>query len=331
MSSVSKSLFAPLLVLAAVTMLLLTARPAAAEMDAPWVGSGTGHTSTSWSDDALQPQFDYNAPGARQGSWNFKAVAAWNRTLALKWDYSGFHAYSQVKVSLERYVKRAGVEILRETLVNAGPASCCATPSGGFSYSGASTFELQQGDVYGFRLTGANSDSAPELRGSLRLTELPAPTVTPVIEGNQGPNGYYTGPTTVKWDIRDNGSPLIGTLGCADTPVTEDTTGKTFTCTATNRGGTTTQSVTVKRDATPPSVSVPGGLSMTAGRQTRTALLRYTAGATDLMDPAPTLSCTPPSGTTLGIGSWRVTCTAADATGNTTSKSFSATVYPPSL
>jgi hypothetical protein len=38
--------------------------------------------------------------------------------------------------------------------------------------------------------------------------------------------------------------------------VNADTTGVTFTCTATSAGGTSTQSVTVKRDATPPSIVI---------------------------------------------------------------------------
>ena len=40
--------------------------------------------------------------------------------------------------------------------------------------------------------------------------------------------------------------------------------------------------------------------------------------ATDDVDPAPTVGCTPPSGSAFDLGTTTVTCTATDATGNST-------------
>src|SRR4029077_13753122 len=63
---------------------------------------------------------------------------------------------------------------------------------------------------------------------------------------------WYTSDVQVSWVVADDRSPLIDRTGCDTAAVTADTTGVTFTCTATSAGGSTTQSVTVKRDATAP-------------------------------------------------------------------------------
>src|SRR4051812_21290884 len=288
MTSMSRSLFIPLLVLSAVAFVLLTARPASAAIDMPWSATGTGSVFVHDANPHLW--LTYSAGPSRSGSWNFSAVAATSRPLTLKWSYDGTHAWYQVSVSLERYVKRGGIEIASERLVDDGPVNCCAAPSGNFLYRGETTFVLQQGDVYGFRMTGSNFDSNPWLEGTLVLTGFMAPSITPVVDGTQGPNGYYTGPTTVKWKVDDNGAAISSSTGCADTPVTEDTHGKTFTCIATNRNGTSVKSVTIKRDATAPGLTVPSGLTLWLRRGAQSMLLHYTATATDLMDPAPALT-----------------------------------------
>ncbi len=48
--------------------------------------------------------------------------------------------------------------------------------------------------------------------------------------------------------------------------------------------------------------------------------------ATDDVDPAPTVGCTPPSGSAFDLGTTTVTCTATDATGNSSSATFDVTV-----
>ena len=48
--------------------------------------------------------------------------------------------------------------------------------------------------------------------------------------------------------------------------------------------------------------------------------------ATDDVDPAPTVECTPPSGSAFDLGTTTVTCTATDASGNVSSATFDVTV-----
>ncbi len=80
------------------------------------------------------------------------------------------------------------------------------------------------------------------------------PAITPNVSGTSGNNGWYVSNVTVSWTVTDPESSFT-TSGCDTSYVTSDTTGQTFTCTATSAGGTSSQSVTIKRDATPPTIS----------------------------------------------------------------------------
>ena len=97
-----------------------------------------------------------------------------------------------------------------------------------------------------------------------------APEITPTVSGTQGGGGWYRGNVTVSWTVSDPDSPITSTSGCGSTTVTFDTSGATYTCTATSEGGTTSRSVTVRRDSTPPSASAapltsPNGAGWYAG------------------------------------------------------------------
>jgi hypothetical protein len=59
---------------------------------------------------------------------------------------------------------------------------------------------------------------------------------------------------SVTWTATD-GESAIATAGCGPITVTQDTDGVTLTCTASSLGGESVASVSIKRDATPPSVS----------------------------------------------------------------------------
>jgi hypothetical protein len=81
------------------------------------------------------------------------------------------------------------------------------------------------------------------------------PTILPHVEGVLGNDGWYVGDVTITWDVVDAQSVVSMTNGCDTTTITADTAGLTLTCTATSDGGTASADVTVKRDATPPTVS----------------------------------------------------------------------------
>lgn len=78
------------------------------------------------------------------------------------------------------------------------------------------------------------------------------PVVTPTIDGTLGGNGWYVSDVTVSWSVSDPDSAVSATSGCDTVNVIADTAGDLFTCTATSLGGTSSPSVTIKRDATAP-------------------------------------------------------------------------------
>ena len=59
------------------------------------------------------------------------------------------------------------------------------------------------------------------------------------------------------------------------------------------------------------------------------ATVVYSASASDLVDPSPTLSCVPPSGSVFPIGTTTVNCTATDDRGNSAAGSFTVRVKGP--
>lgn len=79
-----------------------------------------------------------------------------------------------------------------------------------------------------------------------------APVITPVVNGALGVNGWYRSNVSVTWNVTDAESAVVSSQGCGPTTVTNDTFGKTFTCTATSEGGTSAASVTIKRDTIAP-------------------------------------------------------------------------------
>jgi outer membrane protein assembly factor BamB len=81
-------------------------------------------------------------------------------------------------------------------------------------------------------------------------------------------------------------------------------------------------------DTQPPDLSLPGDLTVIAPDSSG-AIVTYTVTAEDAIDPNPSLSCTPPSGSTFPIGTTKVTCTATDASGNQSTGSFNVTVIAP--
>jgi hypothetical protein len=74
-------------------------------------------------------------------------------------------------------------------------------------------------------------------------------------------------------------------------------------------------------DSTPPVLTVPDGVVADATGPDG-SVVTYDASAVDLIDPAPVVECTPPSGSQFAIGTTTVTCTATDDTGNVATASF---------
>ena len=91
-------------------------------------------------------------------------------------------------------------------------------------------------------------------------SDTSAPVITPNIQGTLGNNDWYTSDVLLSWTVVDNESTISSRSGCADVNITSDQNATTYTCTATSAGGTNSQDITIKRDATAPTaVTFVGG------------------------------------------------------------------------
>ena len=113
-----------------------------------------------------------------------------------------------------------------------------------------------------------------------------------------------------------NDAPLLLPLG--DTTVTWTADDGTDTTTA-------VQSVRVI-DTTAPTIDQPPDVATHTADPHGTAVSYSPPGATDVADPAPTVTCSPGSGSMFAPGATSVSCTARDASGNETSVRFTVTV-----
>ena len=158
------------------------------------------------------------------------------------------------------------------------------------------------------------------------------PVITADVSGTQGSNEWYTSDVTVSWTVADGDSEITATDGCDQIVIDGDTAGLSLTCAATSAGGTASQSVTIKRDAAPPTVSVTG----------------VTGGALYILGSVPDAGCATvdalsdvatPAGLTLsggnpdGSGTLTATCDGAlDKAGNPGSPAGATyTVGPPTV
>jgi hypothetical protein len=114
--------------------------------------------------------------------------------------------------------------------------------SGAPTQAGKYTFTVTSVDEHGF--------------GSAREYQVVVDGTPPVIEPRfawpADENGWFASNVILQWDITDPESQPWQVSGCELIDLRTDTAGTTYTCTAQSVGGTTTKSVTVKRDLTAP-------------------------------------------------------------------------------
>jgi hypothetical protein len=162
-----------LLVAIAGPLLVVSPPATAGPVDVGWGATGTGTVATVSDGTLSAATFTYDATGVFSGSWDFVAPATPTSAagpIKVPWTWQGLHAWFMVTARLDTIVNGA---VVGSALVNAGPTSCCTTPSNGFLYGGVATFNVSPGDTYGFRLSGSNSDFNNFLRGTFTLSTKP--------------------------------------------------------------------------------------------------------------------------------------------------------------
>jgi chitodextrinase len=190
--------------------------------------------------------------------------------------------------------------------VDAGDAAACADPDtvAGLDQRGVTRPQGPGCDIGAFELEQEVVDTTP-------------PDITATVDGTIGHGHWYVSDIDITWTVTDDESPVTETDGCDPVTIDTDTTGVTLTCTATSTGGTASESVTVRRDATPPVVTVTGvedGAVYTLGAVPAAGC--DTQDATSGVSVAAEVEVT--GGEPNGTGTFTATCTGAtDAAGNT--------------
>lgn len=173
------------------------------------------------------------------------------------------------------------------------------------------------GQVVGTTTVGDETHAVLWMRG-----DATPPVVTPTVAGTAGLNGWYTSDVTVTWAISDPQTPAQPAT-CAPTVVSADTSGVTVTCASTSAGGTTTQSVTIRRDATAPVVAFAAHPAGYVADQ-RIVIACTASDATSGI--ATTCQGINLAASSLPLGKNTRTTTATDMAGNTTTASTTFTI-----
>jgi hypothetical protein len=192
----------------------------------------------------------------------------------------------------------------------------CSPPAGSFFPLGSTTVTCT-------RQSNGDTDTKTV---TVNDTQPPNITAPPDQTANTAPGGTtavvnYPPPTA-----SDN-APGVTTL-CTPASGSQFPVGETIvTCVATDTSGNTKNAsfkVTVV-DAEAPNLTVPGDIEVTAPAGQSSAAVNFAPTATDNVG-IPTTTCDPASGASFPAGTTKVTCTARDAAGNTTTKTFNVVV-----
>jgi hypothetical protein len=214
-----------------------------------------------------------------------------------------------------------------DNMDGAGTASCLPA-SGDFFSVGATLVTCSASDDAGNNAT----DVTFNVNVTYSPTDTTPPVITPNISGTLGSNGWYTSDVTVTWTVVDPDSAITSSTGCGSTTIDSDTAGITLTCEATSEGGTNSESVTIKRDTTPPTIAAQSDINVVTADPTGIPVVYASPATNDNMDGAGTASCSPASGDPFPVGATLVTCSAVDSAGNSaTDVTFNINViYSPS-
>jgi hypothetical protein len=152
----------------------------------------------------------------------------------------------------------AGSGVLERALADLTNNSC---GSYGAWASVAATNTVPDGKCaqYRYRVSDNVGNEATYTSASVVKVDLTNPVITANVSGTAGDNGWYTSNVDVTWSVGDPQSGIASSSGCSGTTsITADTSpaGQLVgPCSATNNAGLSdSKSVTIKRDATQPTI-----------------------------------------------------------------------------
>jgi hypothetical protein len=170
---------------------------------------------------------------------------------------------------------------------------------------------------------GRTTEVEPGETGDVEeLRDSTPPIINATVAGTLGSNGWYTTDVQVFWNVTDPQSTVSSSSGCAASIVANDTSGSVFTCSATSIGGTATESVTIKRDASAPQITVSAPAEGAAYKLNQAVAASYSCS--DQGSGVATCIGAVPVGTpidTASVGAKTFAISAADAAGNVATES----------
>jgi hypothetical protein len=158
------------------------------------------------------------------------------------------------------------------------------------------------------------------------------PIIVPHVSGTFGNNSWYVSNVNVSWTVTDPESPgTLVTSGCGPVTHTTDGTSISYVCSATSGGGTSSQTVTFKRDTVLPVITFTGNVTPYTVDQT----VVINCAATDATSGVAFSTCvnTNQPASDFSLGPHTITMSATDNAGwvGTNSTTFSVTVTYASL
>ena len=178
------------------------------------------------------------------------------------------------------------------------------TWTGPASASGATpTVNLPFG-VHTFTLTVSDGEFTDTDTVTIAVNDVTPPVITTTVTGTLV-NGWYTSDVVVSFSAVDPESGVASAPGCGVTTLSTDTAGQTFTCTATNgAGASSSDSVTVKRDATAPQIgsATPSVSSLWPAKHQMMAVTINAAATDGMSAPVCTITSVTSSEPDNGLG-----------------------------
>ncbi|MGE5462149.1 MAG: HYR domain-containing protein [Syntrophothermus sp.] len=203
-------------------------------------------------------------------------------------------------------------------LVDGAVATICTPASGSTFALGATAVNCSAVDAAGN--IGSASFTVTVVDTTAPSLSLPA-NITAEATGASGAAVSYTASASdlVDGAVVVNCSPASGSTFALGTA--------SVNCSATDaHNNTATGSFTVTvRDTTPPALSLPSDINVYATGNS-SAVVTYSASASDIVDGPVSITCTPASGSSFAAGSTTVSCSATDSHGNTATGSFKVNV-----
>jgi alpha-tubulin suppressor-like RCC1 family protein len=137
-----------------------------------------------------------------------------------------------------------------------GVVSGALPPGLALSSSGALSGTPTSVGTFSFTVEGEDANGFVGSRAySLAVADPTPPVITPSVTGTLGNNGWYRSDVDISWTVNDAESAIASSSGCTASTLSTDSPGAGYTCSATSAGGTASQTATVKRDTTLPTIS----------------------------------------------------------------------------